>query len=68
MDIRQVAFHFEMTDLRREAEAAQARFGGSDEGQARAMAYLGSAEAAGRREAFFADRRRRIRQSRRVSG
>ncbi|HEY8004686.1 MAG TPA: hypothetical protein VIE16_10690 [Phenylobacterium sp.] len=67
MDVRQVAFHFDLSDLRREAEAAAARFGRSDEGQARAMAYLSSPEVVERREQFFAHRRRAIRQSRAIS-
>jgi hypothetical protein len=63
LDIRQVAFHFDMRDLRREAEAAAAHFGLSEEGQIRAMAHLGSPEAVQQREAFFARRRLMTRPS-----
>ena len=61
MDIRAVAFHFDMRDLRREAEAVATRFGPSDEDQERAMAHLGSPEVIRQREEFFARRRRMIR-------
>jgi hypothetical protein len=57
LDISEVAFHFDMNDLRREAEAAALQFGASERDQAKAMAYLSSPEAVQRREAFFAGRR-----------
>ncbi len=63
MDIREVAFHFDMRDLRREAEAVAAHFGPSEQDQERALAHLGSPEITERREAFFARRRLMIRPS-----
>jgi hypothetical protein len=63
LDIREVAFHFDMRDLRREAEAVAAQFGASEAEQERAMAHLGLPEAVQRREAFFARRRLMIRPS-----
>ena len=63
MDTREVAFHFDMRDLRREAEAVAAHFGPSDEDQERAMAHLGSPEVIRQREEFFARRRLMIRPS-----
>jgi hypothetical protein len=63
LDISEVAFHFDMNDLRREAEAAALQFGACDRGQAKAMAYLSSPEVVERREAFFASRRVLIRSA-----
>jgi hypothetical protein len=63
LDIREVALHFDLRDLRREAEAVAAHFGPSAEDQERALAHLGSPELVQRREAFFARRRSMIRRS-----